>query len=203
MQNALAVFFPFYIASEIPSNMILKKTKASIWSPFLIVSWGIVCTLMGVAQSYPGLMVARAFLGLAEGGLFPGVAFIITTWYKRSETGFRIALFFSAATIAGAFGGLLARGIMEMDGLAGQEAWRWIFILEGIVTVIAGESSSDKPSWPVLTDWQVSLHSSYYMTSPRMQNSSQKRMRQKLGVVSTRTVAAWQKNSPCDMFGMP
>ena len=73
-----------------------------------------------------------------EGGLFPGVAFVITTWYKRTETGFRIALFFSAATIAGAFGGLLARAIMFMDGVSGLPSWRWIFILEGILTVCVG-----------------------------------------------------------------
>lgn len=133
-QNALAVFFPFYIISEIPSNIILKKIGPAIWIPTLIVTWGIVCTLMGVVQNHAGLMAARSFLGLAvspsdylltrhiafgrlivvvqEGGLFPGVAFVITTWYKRTETGFRIALFFSAATVAGAFGGLLARAIM-------------------------------------------------------------------------------------------
>ena len=64
----------------------------------------------------------------------------ITLWYRRHECGSRIAIFFSAATAAGAFGGLLARGIMEMDGIAGLNGWAWIFILEGILTVIVGES---------------------------------------------------------------
>lgn len=78
----------------------------------------------------------------------------ITLWYRRHECGLRIAIFFSAATAAGAFGGLLARGIMEMDGVAGLAGyvlialrptgnpdmirWAWIFILEGIMTVVVG-----------------------------------------------------------------
>lgn len=57
-------------------------------------------------------------------------------WYRRHECGFRMAIFFSAATAAGAFGGLLARGIMEMNGVGGLSGWNWIFILEGIVTII-------------------------------------------------------------------
>lgn len=60
-------------------------------------------------------------------------------WYRRHECGFRMAIFFSAATVAGAFGGLLARGIVEMDGLANLSGWQWIFILEGIVTFIIGK----------------------------------------------------------------
>jgi hypothetical protein len=60
-------------------------------------------------------------------------------WYRRHECGFRIALFFSAATAAGAFGGLLARGIAEMEGIGGRAAWSWIFILEGLLTLfVAG-----------------------------------------------------------------
>ena len=62
----------------------------------------------------------------------------ITMWYRRHECGFRMAIFFSAATAAGAFGGLLARGITEMRGTAGLEGWRWIFILEGILTFVVG-----------------------------------------------------------------
>jgi MFS family permease len=64
-----------------------------------------------------------------------GVNYYITLWYRRRECAFRAAIFFSAATVAGAFGGLLARGINEMNGVGGKPGWAWIFILEGILTV--------------------------------------------------------------------
>ncbi|CEL56158.1 putative transporter C1002,16c OS=Schizosaccharomyces pombe (strain 972 / ATCC 24843) GN=SPAC1002.16c PE=3 SV=1 [Rhizoctonia solani AG-1 IB] len=134
--NALAIFYPFYVISEVPSNMMLKRTRASFWFAFLMVSWGTIMTLMGLVKNYTGLMIARAFLGIAEGGLFPGIAFYITLWYPRSETGSRMAIYYAAATVAGAFGGLLARGISEMRGVGGLEGWSWIFILEGLLTII-------------------------------------------------------------------
>ncbi|KAG8751002.1 hypothetical protein FRC12_012648 [Ceratobasidium sp. 428] len=134
--TALAIFFPFYVAAEIPSNMMLKKTRPSLWFAIIMVAWGLCMTFMGFVTSYPGLLVARAFLGIAEGGLFPGVTFYITMWYRRHECGLRMAIFFSAATAAGAFGGLLARGISEMRGLGGKAGWAWIFILEGLLTLI-------------------------------------------------------------------
>lgn len=68
--------------------------------------------------------------------MFPGVAYYITMWYCRHEAQFRQALFFSAASVAGAFSGLLAFGIAKMDGIGDLEGWRWIFILEGILTVV-------------------------------------------------------------------
>lgn len=67
----------------------------------------------------------------------------ITMWYKRHECGLRMAIFFSAATAAGAFGGLLAFGIMKMRGVAGLGGWAWIFILEGIATFLIGKLFSD------------------------------------------------------------
>jgi len=91
---------------------------------------------MGLVTSYPGLLACRMALGLAEGGLFPGVTWYITLWYRRHECGLRMAIFFSAATAAGAFGGLLARGISEMRGVGGKTGWAWIFILEGLVTIV-------------------------------------------------------------------
>lgn len=90
----------------------------------------------GFVKNYAGLMATRVILGAFEGGLYPGVNYYITQWYCRSECGFRMALFFSAATLAGAFGGILARGIAEMDGVAGISAWAWIFILEGTLSVL-------------------------------------------------------------------
>ncbi|QPC71278.1 hypothetical protein HYE68_002030 [Fusarium pseudograminearum] len=134
--HALVIFFPFYIFAEIPSNMAMKRFRPWIWIPSMMVAWGICCTSMGIVQSYPGLMVARGFLGLTEGGLFPGIAYYITMWYRRHECGFRMAIFFSAATAAGVFGGFLARGIMELRGEAGLAGWQWIFIIEGLLTVV-------------------------------------------------------------------
>lgn len=93
-------------------------------------------TLMGIVQDYHGLLIARIFLGVTEAGLFPGVAYYITMWYCRHEAQMRQALFFSAASVAGAFSGLLAFGIAHMDGVGNYSGWRWIFILEGILTVV-------------------------------------------------------------------
>ena len=93
-------------------------------------------TAMGFVKNYTGLLIVRMALGLAEGGLTPGVNWYLTLWYCRHECGFRTALFFSATTLAGAFGGLLARAISEMHGIGGHPGWAWIFILEGSLTII-------------------------------------------------------------------
>ncbi|CAH0054954.1 unnamed protein product [Clonostachys solani] len=132
----LTVFFFSYSAFEVPSNMVLKKLRPSVWLPCIMVAWGTVMTLMGLVKDYHGLLVARIFLGVTEAGLFPGVAFYLTMWYCRHEMQLRQALFFAAASVAGAFSGLLAFGIAKMDGVGGLAGWRWIFILEGIATVI-------------------------------------------------------------------
>jgi MFS family permease len=98
-------------------------------------------TFMGFVTSWSGLMAARWFLGLAEAGLFPGVSYYLSCWYKRSEFGVRMAIFFSAAAVSGSFGGLLAAAIEKMNGLGGRPGWAWIFILEGILTCLCGFAS--------------------------------------------------------------
>lgn len=69
------MFFPFYILSEVPSNLAMKKFRPSIWIPSIMLTWGIVMTLMGIVHNFAGLLAARMALGLAEGGLFPGVTY--------------------------------------------------------------------------------------------------------------------------------
>ncbi|KAH7034773.1 major facilitator superfamily domain-containing protein [Microdochium trichocladiopsis] len=132
----LTVFFFFYCLFELPSNLLLKKLRPSRWLPSIMVAWGIVMTLMGIVRDFKGLLIARIFLGITEAGLFPGCAYYLTMWYCRHEIQLRQALFFSAASIAGAFSGLLAFGIAKMQGVGGLEGWRWIFILEGILTIL-------------------------------------------------------------------
>ncbi|KIY63727.1 MFS general substrate transporter [Cylindrobasidium torrendii FP15055 ss-10] len=138
---ALTVFFFPYALFEPASNVLLRKLRPSIWLSLMIFFWGVVTTLHGVVKNYAGLICVRVFLGLTEAGMYPGIVFYISSWYKRTELGTRVAFFFSSATVAGAFSGLLAAGIHNMDGIGGLEGWRWIFILEGLFTVLVGVAS--------------------------------------------------------------
>lgn len=91
-----------------------------------------------IVHDYSGLLAARFFLGVAEAGVFPGCFYLLSMWYKREEALRRFAVFFNSVTLAGAFGSLLASGIENMDGVQGHAGWRWIFILEGLATMIFG-----------------------------------------------------------------
>ncbi|KAM0787530.1 hypothetical protein ACM66B_003601 [Microbotryomycetes sp. NB124-2] len=138
---ALSVFFITYCLFEVPSNLMLQRFRPTLWIVAITMAWGTVMTLMGVVQSYAGLVVTRLILGATEAGLFPGVVLLLTFFYPRDRMQTRIALFFSAATIAGAFSGLLAYGIGFMDGINGWRGWRYIFLLEGLLTVVVGAVS--------------------------------------------------------------
>ncbi|VDB96701.1 unnamed protein product [Peniophora sp. CBMAI 1063] len=135
---ALTMYFIPYCLFECPSNLVLKKFRPSRWLPLITVTWGVIMTLMGLVKNYPQLVGVRVCLGVAEAGLFPGVVYYFTLWYPRDMLQFRVGIFYGAASMAGAFSGLLAFGISFMDGIAGLEGWSWIFILEGIATVIVG-----------------------------------------------------------------
>lgn len=124
----LTIFFVSYALFEPLTNILLKRLRPSIFLPLIMVAWGIVMVCMGLVTNYEGMMAARFFLGLTEAGLFPGVNYYLSCWYKRSEFGIRAAIFFSAAALAGSFGGLLAAAIAQMAGVAGKPGWAWIFV---------------------------------------------------------------------------
>ncbi|KFY96776.1 hypothetical protein V498_02474, partial [Pseudogymnoascus sp. VKM F-4517 (FW-2822)] len=134
----LTIFFFPYCAFEIPSNVVLKLLPANLWLSILVVSWGTCMTLMSLVTNYRGLLAARFFLGLTEAGFFPAATYLLTCWYRRAEMQGRLSVFFSAGSMAGAFSGLLAYGINYMDGIAHLAGWKWILMLEGLVTVIVG-----------------------------------------------------------------
>lgn len=130
---ALTIFFVSYSIFEPLTNILLKKLKPSLFIPVIMVLWvwlslqvssligtnhyysqGVCMTTMGLTKNFSGFMAARWFLGFTEAGLFPGVGYFLSCWYKRTEFGIRMAIFFSAAAVAGSFGGLLAAAIAKM-----------------------------------------------------------------------------------------
>lgn len=94
-------------------------------------SWGAVTMGLGGAHNFAQVAGVRFLLGVLEAGLFPGLVFYLTFWYKVSERSLRVAFILASATLAGAFGGAIAYGVGHMNGAKGLSAWRWLFIIEG------------------------------------------------------------------------
>lgn len=134
--TCLTMFFIPYIIFEIPSNVFLKKLRPHVWLSLCMFMFGLVSICQGLVTSYGGLLTTRFFLGLFEAGMFPGCFYLIGMWYRRREAQKRYSFFFSSTTLAGAFGGLLASAIGKMDHMRGYRGWRWIFILEGVLTCL-------------------------------------------------------------------
>jgi MFS family permease len=111
---ALVVFYVPYIAVDVPSNWVVKHFQAGYYLPFLLICWGLVSTFLGFTKSYGGLIAARFFLGLCEGGLLGGMVVYLAMFYRRHQMLYRIGLFYCAAPLSGAFGGLLATGLAKI-----------------------------------------------------------------------------------------
>lgn len=104
------------------------------------MTWGLICSLTSLVSSYGGYVVIRLVLGMAEAGLYPGSYFILSMWYTPRELGTRMSIFYGANTAAGAFGGVIAYGVGNLDGAHGMRAWKWLFLIEGVITIVAGLS---------------------------------------------------------------
>lgn len=134
--TALTIFFVPYVIFEIPSNIFMKWLSPRVWLSGCMFMFGLAAICQGLVTNYGGLLATRFFLGVFEAGMFPGCFYLIGMWYKRSEAQRRYSFFFSSTTLAGAFGGLLASVIGKMDHMRGYRGWRWIFILEGVLTCV-------------------------------------------------------------------
>lgn len=93
---------------------------------------------LGFVRSFGSFVAVRAVLGITEGGLLPGMVLYLSGMYTRAEMALRIGIFYTAASLSGAFGGLLARGLSAIAPRGGLEGWRWIFIIEGLLTIVCG-----------------------------------------------------------------
>nr|ODO00972.1 hypothetical protein L204_01697 [Cryptococcus depauperatus CBS 7855] len=140
--NASMIFFVPYVVFEVPSNLLLKRLRPSRWIPFTMVrTWLNLLERVGLVTNYGQLLALRFCLGLFEAGLFPGLNFYLTGWYKRDEINKRCAFFFGGAVLAGAFGSLLGYGLSKMKGVGGKQGWSWIFIIEGLLTLVIAVAS--------------------------------------------------------------
>ncbi|KZV75498.1 MFS general substrate transporter [Peniophora sp. CONT] len=134
---ALTVFIIPFSLLEPPFNLVFRWLRyPSYFFALNLFVCGVTMMSHGFARNFGDLVGLRLLLGAAESGIYPGIIFYLSCWYKRSQLGTRVALFCTSSSIAGAFSGLLAAAIHNMDGVAGIAGYAWIFIIEGLVTIV-------------------------------------------------------------------
>ncbi|EPS37563.1 hypothetical protein H072_8747, partial [Dactylellina haptotyla CBS 200.50] len=130
------VFFTLYILVQPFATILIRKFGPRNFLTTIALLWGCTVMCMGFVKRWQQLLALRVVLGLFEGGFFPAVAYLLSTWYTRYEMGRRFSYVYMLAAIASAFSGLFGYGLMQMNGVGGLAGWRWIFIMEGIITVV-------------------------------------------------------------------
>jgi ACS family 4-hydroxyphenylacetate permease-like MFS transporter len=136
---ANTIFYVGYMFFEIPSNLMLARYGARIWIPRIMITWGIASTATMFASSPASLYVIRFLVGVAEAGFVPGVLLYLTYWFPQSHRARANAVFMIAMPVTIAFGASISGLILQWgDGLLGLSGWRWLFLVEGLPSVVLG-----------------------------------------------------------------
>ncbi|KAF1354183.1 major facilitator superfamily transporter [Lizonia empirigonia] len=135
---AVTLFYVTYIAFEVPASILLKKLRPSRLIPFFIIGWSVVIIGAAFIENYASLIATRLLLSAFESGLFPCLTLYLSMYYKPLEQARRVSYLFVASALSGAFGGLLGYGLTNMHGVRGLAGWRWLFLVEGIISMVVG-----------------------------------------------------------------
>jgi ACS family tartrate transporter-like MFS transporter len=141
------IFFIGYFIFEVPSNLALEKFGASRWIARIMVTWGIISALMASVSGVWSFYGLRFLLGVAEAGFFPGIILYLTYWYPAEYRARFLAAFAIAVPVSTVIGAPISGLLLGLDGLLGLKGWQWLFIIEGIPSVVLGIIT-----WFYLTD---------------------------------------------------
>ena len=132
------IFFIGYALFEVPSNLLLARVGARRWIARIMLSWGVLASAMMFTRGPLSFYVLRFLVGVAEAGFFPGIIFYLSEWFPARERARAISRFMTAIPISGLIGGPLSGALLGLDGNLGLHGWQWLFLLEGIPSVMLG-----------------------------------------------------------------
>jgi MFS transporter, ACS family, tartrate transporter len=141
------IFFIGYFLFEVPSNLALEKFGASRWIARIMITWGIISALMAVVSGVWSFYGVRFLLGVAEAGFFPGIILYLTYWYPAEYRARFLAAFAIAVPVSTVIGAPVSGLLLGLDGAMGLQGWQWLFIIEGVPSVLLGIVT-----WFYLTD---------------------------------------------------
>lgn len=134
------IFFLGYALCDLPSSLILRRVGARIWIARIMISWGLVSACMVWVGSPRSFYLARFLLGVAEAGFVPGMLLYLTFWFPSHERARAVAKFMTATSLAGVVGAPLSSALLKLNGVSGLSGWQWLFLFEGVLTVLVGIS---------------------------------------------------------------
>ncbi|KAK2740400.1 hypothetical protein FQN57_006140 [Myotisia sp. PD_48] len=123
---------------QLPTTLAVRIIGPRVWFPLVTICFGLITLCSCFVQTWVQMVVLRVLLGIAISSIFPGLAYLISTWYTRREQQFRFALLSTGQILFFASGNLANYGINKLDGSAGLEGWRWMFLVHGMFTCIVG-----------------------------------------------------------------
>ncbi|EXM23887.1 hypothetical protein FOTG_08845 [Fusarium oxysporum f. sp. vasinfectum 25433] len=135
--TCLSILYVGYILMQVPSNMFINRIqRPSLYISAAMLLWGLISTLSGSVHNFAGMVCIRFFLGFVEAAFLPGALLILSKWYTRRELTKRNAILFCGNLISNAFSALVGAGVLSnMQGVLGHAAWRWLFWIEGAITM--------------------------------------------------------------------
>lgn len=156
------VFFTTYIVFQPPATVIVRYLGPRVFLSFIVVAWGAVMVGMGFVHTFETMAAMRVLLGILEAGFFPSCVYLLSTWYTRYDIGKRYSVFYILGSLASACAGILAYGLMQLKGREGLNGWRWIFIIEGALTMFLGIVGY----WAIV-DFPDKAHTSWHFLNER------------------------------------
>ncbi|KAI1075632.1 MFS general substrate transporter [Whalleya microplaca] len=124
-----------YVIGEIPSNMLLTKVRPSIWIPACEVTWSVLTILLAKCKTAQQVYALRFFIGLAESAFYPGMQYVIGSWYRKDELAKRSCIFHASGSIGTMFSGYLMAAVYRLDSVGGYYGWQWLFIINTVISL--------------------------------------------------------------------
>ena len=132
------LFFLGYALFEIPSNLMLVRFGARKWIARIMVTWGLLSAGMMFVQTPMQFYVLRYLLGIAEAGFYPGVIYYFSGWFPACHRGRAVSRFYVASPLASVVMGAMSGWLLSLDGLTDLRGWQWLFLVQGLPSVLVG-----------------------------------------------------------------
>ena len=124
-----------YVIGEVPSNILLTRIRPSLWIPTMEIIWSVLTMCLSRCTNAKQMYAVRFLVGLAESTFYPGMQYVIGSWYRKDELAKRSCIFHTSSAIATMISGYLMAAVYHLGGRGGLKGWQWLFIIDGVISL--------------------------------------------------------------------